>query len=357
MLSLNEILALKEFESLFGDLRSPRLEQLTGDASPRKYYRISDDTKKSWVLQSSEAFEGIEENPFLTAQCLLKKVKARVPEILALYPKRGWIVMDDLGNQTLQSFLDNNNSNFIQKFYREAIDLSLLWVFGLKPDSQLLDDSDRMTPHFKWKFDLRKLNEEMEFSDRHLFRTLTRENNAMGKLSKYTKYNSKFLSKCSSFFCHRDFHSRNLMLKESMLYVIDFQDARMGPVSYDLVSLLWDPYVCLSKQDKTELLFYWKERLRNLSEEKTSNIAWDLLEEEIERMKIQRFLKVAGTFASFWNINGIKDYLQYLPPALQVVQDALLQLSRIGKSKESDRKLYEFLKEYDYIIKNTILEL
>ena len=57
--------------------------------------------------------------------------------------------------------------------------------------------------------------------------------------------------------CHRDYHSRNLMLHEAQLYIIDFQDARMGPDTYDLVSLLRDSYVDLAEQTVDELIAYF----------------------------------------------------------------------------------------------------
>ena len=57
--------------------------------------------------------------------------------------------------------------------------------------------------------------------------------------------------------CHRDYHSRNLMLHEGQLYIIDFQDARMGPDTYDLVSLLRDSYVDLPEQTVSELIAYF----------------------------------------------------------------------------------------------------
>ena len=57
--------------------------------------------------------------------------------------------------------------------------------------------------------------------------------------------------------CHRDYHSRNLMLHDGQLYIIDFQDARMGPDTYDLVSLLRDSYVDLPEQTVDELIAYF----------------------------------------------------------------------------------------------------
>ena len=57
--------------------------------------------------------------------------------------------------------------------------------------------------------------------------------------------------------CHRDYHSRNLMLHDGSLFIIDFQDARMGPDTYDLVSLLRDSYVDLTSQQVDELIAYF----------------------------------------------------------------------------------------------------
>src|SRR5204863_8597652 len=89
--------------------------------------------------------------------------------------------------------------------------------------------------------------------------------------------------------CHRDYHSRNLMLHESQLYIIDFQDARMGPDTYDLVSLLRDSYVDLPEQTVDELMAYFL-ALKGVRETE------DTFRQRFHLMALQRNLKALGTF-------------------------------------------------------------
>lgn len=324
------------------------LKKLAGDASSRSYYRVVTPAK-TYVLQCAEPFveTQVASHPFLSAQQLFLKAGLAVPQVIELCAEHGWILLEDLGDKTLQ------DSPSLE-LYKRAIDMLVRWTVKIQRQN-----FDQGAPHFDWAFDFEKLNAEMSFTAEHLI-------NQKFKLSasdflSATKANSKFLAECPRVLCHRDYHSRNLMIRNDELFVIDFQDARMGPVSYDLVSLVWDPYVRMSDMWRDELLKYWKDSLLGAAKaagfmemadyiQKSSGSSSGPssgLEEELSRMKIQRLLKAAGSYASFYNLKGRSDYLPSINPALK---DALLACQNLAKLGKAEVQLSSLLESYQKIL-------
>src|SRR4029079_18927130 len=93
--------------------------------------------------------------------------------------------------------------------------------------------------------------------------------------------------------CHRDYHSRNLMLSDGNLHIIDFQDARMGPDTYDLVSLLRDSYVAIADRELDELIAYF---LALKARAGAPAAADEDFRRRFDLMALQRNLKALGTF-------------------------------------------------------------
>jgi aminoglycoside/choline kinase family phosphotransferase len=132
------------------------------------------------------------------------------------------------------------------------------------------------------------------------------------------------LHKEPKFIAHRDYHSRNVMIKHGKVRVIDFQDARMGSIQYDLVSLLRDSYVNLSDQSVATLLDYYLERRKEKSAEfGLPAISRDHFDHIFEIQTIQRCFKACGSFASFKMLRHDNRYLKYLTPTLKTVRRSL----------------------------------
>lgn len=326
----------ENLQSSFGYFHSrsiQKVDKLAGDASTRQYYRLHEMSTTSYVLQVSEPFLPNNPHPFLCAQKILQSIQIPVPEVLEVNAAQGWILLSDLGDVTLQQVPSLH-------LYRQAIDLLLRWSWKAHSNQQKIDVELRQkAPHFEWSFDLEKLQFEMAFTEEHLIKKfLGRTEN----FSQMTEHNSRFLADRPRVFCHRDYHSRNLMVHNNKLYVIDFQDARMGPCTYDLVSLLWDPYIQLSNEWKKDLFFYWLSSAQNL---KIPGADEESLKEELERMKIQRLMKAAGSYASFFNKKGRKDYLPYIVPALLETEASLHMLKTLGSFVSEDEKILTLIQE------------
>jgi aminoglycoside/choline kinase family phosphotransferase len=141
-----------------------------------------------------------------------------------------------------------------------------------------------------------------------------------------TELDQAFNSFCSELaskpkvICHRDFHSRNVMIKRNKVYLIDFQDARLGPAQYDLVSLFKDSYVDMNDEYSQRLMNYY---LDNSKIRKTPQFSEEEFYKTYELQSLQRCFKACGSFASFMNLRGDKRYLKYLNPTLKRVLKAL----------------------------------
>ena len=124
--------------------------------------------------------------------------------------------------------------------------------------------------------------------------------------------------------CHRDYHSRNLMLRGDKLFIIDFQDARLGPDTYDLASLLRDSYVDLPWAVVDDLIAYFLALQGRAAEPAEFRRRFDL-------MALQRNLKALGTFGYQTAARGNPVYIQYMPRTLNYVRENLRRYPRFGR--------------------------
>jgi len=290
--------------------------QLAGDASNRRYYRIGGQTQ-TWCLMVWEPFTDNSDYPFLSVLNHFQKSGVQVPNVVAKFPEFGLVLLEDLGDLTLErKFWEFQNRESILPYYKLAIDELV------KIHYRATQDKAPCTA-FKIEFDVEKLHWEMNYGRTHLIEKLCK--------IQLTEAESKDIEKCfvdicetlhrqPKFICHRDYHSRNLMLKLDKMRVIDFQDARMGPIHYDLVSLLKDSYVDMEEEASEHLLDYYFEKRGEFGLPK---LIRDQFDEIYEIQSIQRCFKACGSFASFFNMRSDRRYLKYIQSTLQRVKKSL----------------------------------
>jgi hypothetical protein len=121
-----------------------------------------------------------------------------------------------------------------------------------------------------------------------------------------------------------------------VLYALDFQDARMGPYTYDLVSLLWDPYANLKDELRDPLLKEWKQKSVGLHKD---------IEEELHRMKIQRLLKAIGSYSSFYLDKGNPSCFSFIEMALFDSLSSFAWLCDMNKLNKDEKKLQSWLEK------------
>ncbi|MCB0414976.1 MAG: phosphotransferase [Bdellovibrionales bacterium] len=291
---------------------------LAGDASNRRYYRVIC-ANNSFVLMDWEPFTADDSYPFLSVHRLFRSHKVSVPEILSMKPEHGLMLLEDLGDLTLErKFWESHDPQSSMPFYQLTID-ELLKIHY----STALDEHKTSTA-FHIRFTHDKLLWEMNYGKTHLIEGLNQYNLSPSEMQ---GMNSTFDLVCQVLaneqpvVCHRDYHSRNVMIKLGKLRVIDFQDARLGPAQYDLVSLLEDSYVQLPPDMKRFLLNYYLEKAQ---QEFKMNFNLDHFYKIYRIQLIQRCFKACGSFASFYNIRKDDRYLKYIQPTLKKVYDTLI---------------------------------
>ncbi len=294
-----------------------RLVRLKGDASTRRFYRVSPPGRAAMVLMLyPEAFDWAT-SPLRGNHEHLESVGVPVPRIHRVDPERGIVLLEDLGDTTLQSALLSDPSRDRRALYREAIDIILL--LQEKGTRQLPPEAVARS----WALDEAKFLWELEHFYTHFvlgYRGARVDADEEGLFRSFFGWLAASLGRAERVLCHRDFQSRNLMLTSGGLRVIDYQDARMGPASYDLASLLRDSSLDIGEALREEGIAYFLSRRRGLGPEE--------FREEFERAALQRNIKDLGTFGYQVHHAGNEEYGRYIPRTLAMVRAALLGSQR-----------------------------
>ena len=295
---------------------------LQGDASDRKYYRVtfqaevSGKRRESMILmQLQEPFPG-GENDFTRILKFLRKLELPVPELLHTHSEKGLLFLEDCGPFTLEDWIRDHPEDK-EGYYSQAVDLLA------KLHHRATKNSPADCPAFHLRFDEKKLMWELDFMMEHYVKGLQQShlnNRETSEIRGHFLFLCQTLAKQEPVFTHRDFHSRNLIAQNGKLIILDFQDARMGPCQYDLVSLLKDSYVQLDDGFRDEMI----ERYIQLKE-KAEDRPVDRHEFHriFDWMSIQRNLKAMGTFAFQAVVKGNHRYLEYMPETLTYVRKTL----------------------------------
>lgn len=286
-----------------------KAEELLGDASHRKYYRIERDSK-SYILMIREPYD-LKSDPFISILRCLESCSIPCPYLMSYDGHLGLMLLEDLGNLSLQKKFLEEGELATEPFYKKALDTLVQMQFTMDTNLKSCLASQR-------RFYEENLFQEMIFAEEHLFKTLLKIPYEKEKMSAFFRKICKSLSLRKKVFCHRDYHSRNIMVYKEGAYLIDFQDALMGPLAYDLVSLLYDGYVPLKADFREKMIHhYTTEAGKHFAAIKAE------LAESLNDQILQRTFKACGSFASFSNIKGVKSYLKYLPQNLDVLEKTL----------------------------------
>jgi N-acetylmuramate 1-kinase len=297
--SLERLATLLESEP-----KPDKVERLAGDASTRVYYRLRYKEGRSAVVMILPTPGGNEEASFLDIQRFLKERDLPVPSIQAHLPEEGLVVLEDLGDELLESVLEGAGARTLRDLYTEAVDILLNMrrkTAGLSAGCVAFDLA----------FDREKLMWEMHFFVTHFIEGLcqTRPSAAAGAaLEKFFVQITGLLADEPRIFTHRDYHARNLILHNGRLVMIDFQDARMGPSQYDLASLLRDSYVTVPDELVEDLLDYYQDRLppEDRGDRDRFRYVFDI-------MSLQRNIKALGTFGFQGSVRKSMRYFSAIP--------------------------------------------
>ncbi len=282
-----------------------KLVPASSDASFRRYFRLMTNDGPYVVMDAPPGRE--DSRPFIEIAKTLKRYGLHVPEVFASDLDNGFLLLTDMGETDYLSMLNSDNAD---RMYKSAID-SLITMQSAGSSQGLI---------------LPKYDQDLLLSEMALFRDWLLQKHLAVHLtdseSRDLEITFNLLIKNAleqpQVLVHRDYHSRNLMLsEESGPGILDFQDALIGPISYDLVSLLRDCYISWPQNRQEDWVEYY---CQNAVEQQL------IAENEIIRfikwfnlMGVQRHLKASGIFARLYHRDGKSGYLNDIPRTLTYI--------------------------------------
>ena len=296
---------------------------LEGDASDRRYFRLLLEGSgrrrpESYVmmqLASPWKPEGSRrELPFVNIARHLREKGIPVPRVFVDASDEGIVLLEDAGSVTLERYLEGKSLAERRRRYEEAVEVLV------QMQSEASQASSRPCFALAYSFDSETFFRELCFFREHALeglwgRPMSTEERT--ELEGHFRRLCEEIGRYPRVFTHRDYHSRNLMVEADRLTVLDFQDARLGPITYDLASLLRDSYVCLAPGEQEALIA----RYRELAQKAGLDCPG---EEEFRhaflRTGLQRNLKAIGTFAYQFVAKGVDRYLAYIPNTVNSIR-------------------------------------
>jgi aminoglycoside/choline kinase family phosphotransferase len=297
------------------------ISPLSGDASDRRFYRTRAPGGETRIVMQLEptlpAPEDPDKLPFINILTHLTLCKAAVPELDLYDPALGILILEDLGEMTLEKHVRHSGLGASLPLYQEAIrELLTLQITGTQKKCE-------HCMAFHYSFDVEKLMWELDFFIRHTIEGYLGRKVSPADLH---RVRHEFHNLCSliagepRYFTHRDYHSRNLMVRDGKIGIVDFQDARLGPLQYDLCSLLRDSYVVLPDKTVDELIAFYITEKDRMEKTVTNPQHFRRL---FDLTSVQRNLKAAGTFGYMATVKGKDGYLKYLPDTFTYVRKNL----------------------------------
>ena len=302
-----------------------RLTPLSGDGSSRMFFNIKTETTSyCGVLPANENTQkGLAEaHAAFNIGSHLKKRGIPVPVIHAFDPVSGFILFEDLGEILLHDLLEEKKKHSGELFGQEITELYKEII------ETLLFMQISGSVHFdrKWCWDTQRYNKKLmlEKESGYFLQAFCRD--LLGIKSFPNKLNDEFkllagraARQPAVYFLHRDFQSRNLMVSDGKIRIIDFQGARLGPLGYDLASLLIDPYAQLPEQLQHELLEHYLEHLCKYGLDDRAFV------KGYPNLALQRNLQILGAYAFLGFQKNKKFFRQFILPATFSLKQRLAQ--------------------------------
>lgn len=309
------------------------VDRLTGDASTRRYYRLFTDKSSYVVCLDNPQTDASIPHPFASKQAFFKDAGVRVPGILDMNLARGYLLEEDLGDVTFLSHLATVTSDAEEyRLYKTVVD-------QLLPLHRLSHDEVEKSGLFTLSFDFEKYMQEMDFTFKFFFGHFLKHTDAdsTARVRSEVEQICRRLASQPMVPTHRDFHSRNIMVKGEELIFIDFQDARWGIPQYDLVSLLEDCYFELNEDNRQKLKRFYFDQLPSSVHGQGS---WENFCDFYDDMLFQRVFKAVGSFAYIYATRQDARYLKYVGYGMEKIRRMMMGNERYKKLRLELFKIY-----------------
>jgi aminoglycoside/choline kinase family phosphotransferase/dTDP-glucose pyrophosphorylase len=311
-----EFTAPEVFKHIFPDLQIGPIgrEPLKGDGSDRRWLRLKMGAASMIVVD-----HGIREGPRVDAADAFVNIGRHlsdrgipVPQIYDGDTFSGYVFLEDLGNLDLQTLVQHtDNFEKIIRLYQTVI--HLLTDFSMFGAEQF---------DVSWAYQTLRYSKELILENECRYFVEAFLNTYLELEITYDDFKKEFeyvaenaLQHALDGLMHRDFQSRNIMVKDDEFYFIDFQGSRLGPIQYDLASLLIDPYVQLPPDIQAQLLQYGVEKLKT-----DINLNTDNFRRCYRYCRLTRNLQILGAFGYLSRVKAKSQFEQYIPPAVETLR-------------------------------------
>ncbi len=303
-------------------LQTASLRVAAADAGFRRYFRVDAAGHGSRIIMDAPP-DKEDCKPFVRIGQLLANAGLLTPQVLAWDEPNGFMLLSDLGADTMMAQINQNNANANLPRYQQATDALLLLQTASKPgvlpayDAALLTRELALFPD--WYVAQHKgfaLNDAQRQTMHSAFELIVQRNLA-----------------APSVYVHRDFMPRNLMVSDDhRLGVLDFQDAVYGPISYDIASLMRDAFLTWDEDFVLDVTIRYWEKARKLGLMDFDGWADDFggFYRAVEWMGLQRHLKVAGIFARLTLRDGKAKYLADAPRFIHYIRTTCNRYRELG---------------------------
>ena len=315
-----KLMSREAFQAAFDRLpkRKPTVTRLKGDGSDRTWSRVADGGESLVVVGHGirATMAVCEADAFINIGRHLHRCGLPVPTLYAADPFAGLAFLEDLGDRHLQeAVLALDSPATCIRLYQKVIDI----LVTLSREGAV--GFDPAWPYQTGAYNRQVIlqNECAYFVDAFLHLERGRQDITYGELQdEFELLTDKTLSHAVNGFMHRDCQSRNIMLRGDDCYFIDFQGGRLGPVQYDLASLLIDPYVDLAPEMQAELRDYGLDRIKAATGEDRQKIRRGYV-----YCSLTRNLQILGAFGFLSRKKNKPGFAVYIPPAVDSLKRIL----------------------------------
>ena len=304
---------LEAWLRLILDDRDFTLTDLAADAGARRYFRIKPSGEDSLVVMDApEAHNDNQQFAFVAN--LLASHGLHVPKVSHANLKDGFLLLSDLGDETYLKVLNNENAD---KLFDDAT-TALIKL-------QSITELDLLS-----RYNAGLMSEELALFDnwyiqQHL--NITLEENAQSSLNNVLKLITERCMSQPTVLTHRDYMPRNLMVCEENPGILDFQDARIGPISYDVISLFKDAFISWEEEQVLDWTIRYWEKARKASLPVPEDFG--SFYEDVEWMGLQRHLKVLGIFSRLKHRDGKNHYILDAPRFLTYARNVAMRYNAL----------------------------
>ncbi len=298
-------------DDTYGDTKKFSWKRLPGDGSRRTFFRLTS-SRDSFIVMVNPPVERSAERENISYLKIGRHLFSRGVPVARIHRydlDHGWFILEDLGRESLQEIAMGPAGRL--DIYKRVI--------GLLIRSQL-DGREGFNP--EWCYQTKRYDRlvmerfESDYFRTYFLRGFLGFKQDLSELQRSFEHLARRASLAESdFFMHRDFQSRNLIVNAGSIGILDWQGGRLGPLQYDLASLLIDPYVGLEEGEKEALYDHYLEllegRLPGAAGSFTGHYPY---------LAIQRNLQILGAFSYLGKVQGKNGFLAYIPPALQSLE-------------------------------------